>query len=150
MGTAASISQEEIHEQMIAAARAGKIVARLKGGDPAIFGRTAEEMAALEAAGIPYEVVPGVTSAQAASSYTGIPLTHRDARRAWRSSPASSASTTRRPLDMAGLASFPGTLVFYMGVTTAPQWSAELIAHGKPATRRWRSCAARVGRSSRR
>ena len=70
------VTQDEIHEQMIAAARAGKIVARLKGGDPAIFGRTAEELAALDAAGVPYEVVPGISSAQAASSYTGIPLTH--------------------------------------------------------------------------
>jgi uroporphyrinogen III methyltransferase/synthase len=127
------MSQVEIHQRMIAVARDGKIVARLKGGDPAIFARTAEETAALEAAGIEYEVVPGVTSAQAASSYSGIPLTHRDAA-------SCVAFVTGQEgeekggaaLDMAGLARFPGTLVFYMGVTKAAEWSAALIAHGKP------------------
>ncbi len=127
------ISQEEIHEQMIAAARAGKIVARLKGGDPAIFGRTAEELAALDDAGIPYEVVPGISSAQAASSYTGIPLTHRDASSCVALVTGQQCLDPERPLDMAGLAQFPGTLVFYMGVTSAPKWSTELIAHGKPS-----------------
>jgi uroporphyrinogen III methyltransferase/synthase len=126
------ISQAEIHEQMIAAVRAGKIVARLKGGDPAIFGRTAEELAALDDAGIPYEVVPGISSAQAASSYTGIPLTHRDAASCVAFVTGQQCLDRETPLDMAGLAQFPGTLVFYMGVTTAPVWSAELIAHGKP------------------
>lgn len=126
------LSQEEINEQMVAAAKKGKIVARLKGGDPAIFGRTAEEIAALESAGIPYEVVPGVTSALAASSYTGIPFTHRDVA----SCVAFVTGQECRDkefdsLDLANLARFPGTLVFYMGVTTAPRWSAELIAHGK-------------------
>jgi uroporphyrinogen III methyltransferase/synthase len=133
-GAGRLLSQDEINAAMIAAARDGKMVVRLKGGDPAIFGRTAEEIAALEAAGIAYEVVPGVTSALAASSYAGIPLTHRDV-----------ASTVALitgqeckekeldSLDLARLAGFPGTLVFYMGVTTASQWSAELIAHGKPS-----------------
>ncbi|MDZ4658833.1 MAG: uroporphyrinogen-III C-methyltransferase [Bythopirellula sp.] len=128
------LSQAEINEQMVAAAQSGKMVVRLKGGDPAIFGRTAEEIAALEAANIPYEVVPGVTSALAASSYTGIPFTHRDV------SSCVAIVTGQEcrdkefdSLDLAGLAKFPGTLVFYMGVTTAPRWSTELIAHGKPA-----------------
>ena len=127
------VSQEEIHQQMIAAARAGKIVVRLKGGDPAIFGRTTEELAALDGAGIPYEVVPGISSAQAASSYTGIPLTHRDASSCVALVTGQQCLDPERPLDMAGLAQFPGTLVFYMGVTSAPKWSAELIAHGKPS-----------------
>ena len=127
------VSQEEIHARMIAAARAGKIVARLKGGDPAIFGRTAEELAALDGAGIPYEVVPGISSAQAASSYTGIPLTHRDASSCVALVTGQQCLDPERPLDMAGLAAFPGTLVFYMGVTSAPKWSAELITHGKPS-----------------
>ena len=125
------ISQDEIHEQMIAAARAGKIVARLKGGDPAIFGRTAEELAALDDAGIPYEVVPGISSAQAASSYTGIPLTHRDAASCVAFVTGQQSLERETPLDMAGLAQFPGTLVFYMGVTTAPEGSAERIVPGK-------------------
>jgi uroporphyrinogen III methyltransferase / synthase len=127
------LSQDEIHQRMIAAAKSGKIVARLKGGDPAIFGRTAEELAALDDAGVPYEVVPGISSAQAASSYTGIPLTHRDAASCVALVTGQQCRGHEMPLDMAGLAQFPGTLVFYMGVTTAPQWSAELIAHGKPA-----------------
>jgi len=126
------VTQDEIHEQMIAAARAGKIVARLKGGDPAIFGRTAEELAALDAAGVPYEVVPGISSAQAASSYTGIPLTHRDSASCVALVTGQQSRDREDSLDMEGLARFPGTLVFYMGVTSAPQWSAELIAHGKP------------------
>jgi uroporphyrinogen III methyltransferase / synthase len=127
------VSQDEIHERLIAAARAGKVVARLKGGDPAIFGRTAEEVAALEAAGIPYEIIPGVTAAQAASSYAGIPLTQRD-------TASCVAFVTGQQcrdkegaaLDMEGLARFPGTLVFYMGVTSAPEWATALLAHGKP------------------
>jgi uroporphyrinogen III methyltransferase/synthase len=126
------LSQEEIHERMIAAAKQGQIVARLKGGDPAIFGRTTEETAALEAAGVPYEIVPGVTAALAASSYAGVPLTHRAAA----SCVAFVTGQECRgkegpPLDMAGLARFPGTLVFYMGVTSAPQWAAALVEHGK-------------------
>ena len=128
------LDQAEIHRRMIEAVQAGRTVVRLKGGDPAIFGRVAEEIAALEAAAIPYEVVPGVSAAQAASSYAGIPLTHRDAA-------SCVAFVTGRQcrdqegtaLDMAGLARFPGTLVFYMGVTSAAEWAAELIAGGKPA-----------------
>ena len=128
------LSQAEINEQMVAAAKAGKNVVRLKGGDPAIFGRTAEEIAALEDAGIRYEVVPGVTAALAAGSVAGIPLTHRE----WASSVAfvtgkECCDKDGKSLDLASLARFPGTLVFYMGVTTAPEWSAELIGHGKPA-----------------
>ena len=126
------VSQDEVHERMIEAAKRGLLVARLKGGDPAIFGRTTEELAALDEANIPCEVVPGVTSAQAASSYTGIPLTHRDAASCVAFVTGQQARDQDSPLDMAGLARFPGTLVFYMGVTTAPVWSAELIAHGKP------------------
>lgn len=132
-GAGRLVSQEEINEMMVAAAREGKTVVRLKGGDPAIFGRTAAEIAALDAADIPYEVVPGVTSALAASSYAGIPLTHRD-------SASCVAFVTGHEgqdkdsgeLDYASLARFPGTLVFYMGVTTAGRWTSELIAHGKP------------------
>jgi len=128
------LSQAEINTQVISAARAGKIVVRLKGGDPAIFGRTAEEIAALEAARIDYEVVPGVTAALAASSYAGIPLTHREAASCVALVTGQECRDKEgASLDLANLASFPGTLVFYMGVTTAPRWSAELIQHGKPA-----------------
>jgi len=128
------LSQTEINEQMVTAAKAGKNVVRLKGGDPAIFGRTAEEIAALQEAGIHYEVVPGVTAALAAGSVAGIPLTHRE----WASSVAfvtgkECCDKDGKSLDLASLARFPGTLVFYMGVTNAPEWSAELVGHGKPA-----------------
>lgn len=126
------VDQQEINDRMIDAARAGRIVARLKGGDPAVFARTAEEVAALESAAVPYEVIPGVTAALAASSYAGIPLTHRE----FSSCVAFVTGQECRdkngaPLDVASLARFPGTLVFYMGVTTAPDWAAALIQHGK-------------------
>ncbi len=126
------LAQDEINRQVIAAAQAGKRVVRLKGGDPSIFARAGEEIAALEAAGIRYEVIPGVTAALAASSYAGVPLTHRD-------HASCVAFVTGREcldkedstLDLANLAKFPGTLVFYMGVTTAPVWASELVEHGK-------------------
>ena len=118
---------------MVREARAGRIVVRLKGGDPAIFARLAEELAALEAAGVPYEIVPGVTAAEAASSHAGIPLTDRDAAScvAFVTGQERSDKAAEDSLDFAALAQFPGTLVFYMGLTTAPEWSRELMAHGK-------------------
>src|SRR5262249_41097557 len=107
------LSQEEINERMIERAQAGLLVVRLKGGDPSIFGRLAEEIAALEQAGTAYEVVPGITAACAASSYAGVPLTHRD----FASCVAFVAGQEGRdkhgpPLDWSALAKFPGTLVF--------------------------------------
>ena len=134
-GTGRMFSQSEVNEQMIAAAHLGKFVVRLKGGDPSVFGRVAEETAALEAAHVQYEVVPGVTAALAASSYTGIPLTHRD----FASCVAFIAGQESREkdessLDFEHLAKFPGTLVIYMGVTTAPAWATRLLRHGKPAS----------------
>ena len=109
-------------------------MARLKGGDPAIFARTAEETAALEAASVPYEIVPGVTAALAASSYAGVPLTHRAAASCVALVTGQECRDKHgAPLDMAPLALFPGTIVFYMGVTSAPEWATALLAHGKPA-----------------
>ena len=127
--------QDEINERMVREARAGRTVVRLKGGDPAIFARLAEELAALEAAGVPYEIVPGVTAAQAASSHAGIPLTDRDDAScvAFVTGQERGDKRADEALDYAALAQFPGTLVFYMGLTTAPEWSRELIAHGKSA-----------------
>jgi len=131
-GAGRVMSQDEINRRVIEAAQAGKSVVRLKGGDPSVFARAGEELASLEAADIPYEVVPGVTAAMAASSYTGVPLTHRD-------HASCVAFVTGQEcrgkdgsaLDLANLAKFPGTLVFYMGVTTAPEWASKLIEHGK-------------------
>lgn len=129
------MSQEEINQLMVFHARQGRIVVRLKGGDPAIFAHLAEEIAALESAGVPYEIVPGVTAAQAASSHAGIPLTQRDDSScvAFVTGHQGSGTQAGDPLDFAALARFPGTLVFYMGVTTAPKWSQALIEKGKPA-----------------
>lgn len=127
--------QEEINARMIAAARQGQTVVRLKGGDPAVFGHLAEELAALDEAGVDYEIVPGITAATAVASYAGIPLTSRDAASCVTlvTGQESSDKNGGAELDYAALAKTPGTLVFYMGVTTAPVWSRALVEHGKPA-----------------
>jgi uroporphyrinogen III methyltransferase/synthase len=130
------VPQHEINRRLVEEARAGHTVVRLKGGDPAVFARGAEEVEALVAAGIEFEIVPGITVALAAGSYAGIPITHRDlASGVALVTGQESEEKQTSDLDYAALAAFPGTLVFYMGVTTAPQWSAALVAHGKdPAT----------------
>lgn len=128
-------TQAEINAQLIKFGHEGKTVVRLKSGDPSVFGRGAEEGDALAQAGIPFEVVPGITAGLAASSYGGIPITHRE----FSSAVAlvtghEDADKTSSSLDFAALASFPGTLVFYMGVTTVDRWSAALLNAGKPAS----------------
>ena len=126
------MTQQEVNRRMIAAAREGKTVVRLKSGDPNLFGRGAEEIGELIAAGIPYEVVPGVTAALAAASHAGIALTHRE-----HASAVALITGHQRSdqgsleLDYNALAHFPGTLVFYMGMTTARQWSQALVGHGR-------------------
>jgi uroporphyrinogen III methyltransferase/synthase len=128
------IPQSEINERLVREARAGKTIVRLKGGDPALFARTAEEAEVLVSAGIPFEIVPGITAALAASSYAGIPLTHRDLASAVALVAGQEKDDKRESaLDYRALASFPGTLVFYMGVTTAPLWTKALIEGGKNA-----------------
>jgi uroporphyrinogen III methyltransferase/synthase len=129
------LRQDEINGRLIAAAREGKTVVRLKGGDPFIFGRGSEEAVALAAAGIPFEVVPGVTAAIAAGEYAGISLTHRDLASAvafvtGHEDPQKDTAT----LDYEILAAFPGTLVFYMGLHRLGSIAASLIAAGKAAT----------------
>lgn len=128
------MSPAETCAAMVRYALQGRTVVRLKGGDPAIFARLAEELAALEDAGISYEIVPGVTAASAASSHAGIPLTDRDEAScvAFVTGHERHDKETDDTLDYAALAQFPGTLVFYMGITTAAHWSRELIAQGKP------------------
>jgi uroporphyrinogen III methyltransferase/synthase len=128
------LSQHEINDRLIAAAREGKTVVRLKGGDPFVFGRGGEEAAALSAAQIPFEIVPGVTAAVAASAYAGISLTHRDHASAvafitGHEDPDKSGLS----LDYTALAAFPGTLVFYMGLNRLEAIAQALIAAGKPA-----------------
>jgi uroporphyrinogen III methyltransferase / synthase len=133
-GSQKHLDQDEINRRLIAAAREGKTVVRLKGGDPFIFGRGSEEAAALAEAGIPYEVVPGITAAIAAAEYAGISLTHREL-----SSAVAFVTGHEDPtkpetsLDYANLAAFSGTLVFYMGLHRIEQIARMLIDEGKPA-----------------
>jgi len=127
-----SVPQEEIGERLIEAARAGKSVVRLKGGDPFVFGRGGEEGEALREAGVEFEVVPGVTAGVAATAYAGIPVTHRDDASAvafvtGHEDPEKQESA----LDWEALARFPGTLVFYMGVKRLDENAAALIAGGR-------------------
>ncbi|MFN3192981.1 MAG: uroporphyrinogen-III C-methyltransferase [Aureliella sp.] len=125
-------TQDRINERLLELARAGKRVVRLKGGDPAVFARTAEELEVLAASGIPFEVVPGITAALAAASYVGIPITHRDHASAVAFiTGQQQAGGTPQQIDWNALANFPGTLVFYMGVTTVRDWSTKLMEAGK-------------------
>lgn len=129
-----SLSPDEITALMVEEAKAGKTVVRLKGGDPAIFGRTADESEALRKAGIPYQIVPGITAGLASASYCEIPITHhREASAVAIVTGRERADKSRTHLDFNALAAFPGTLIFYMGVNSAPQWSSALIESGKPA-----------------
>ena len=129
-------SQREVTDEILRQARAGRRVVRLKGGDPAIFARTSEEVAALRQAGIPYEIVPGITAALAAGSYAGIPVTDRRLASAVALVTGHEEPEKRQTsLDWDALARFPGTLVIYMGVTTAHVWTGALLRGGKdPAT----------------
>lgn len=124
-------TQEEINAKLIELAARGGRVVRLKGGDPAVFARTAEELEAITAAGIPFEVVPGITAALAAASYVGIPITHRHHASAVAFITGQQQADGAQELDWSALARFPGTLVFYMGVTTAGSWCQRLIEEGK-------------------
>jgi uroporphyrinogen III methyltransferase/synthase len=129
---APALPQGEIEDLMIERARAGRSVVRLKGGDPFVFGRGGEEAEALAAAGVAFEVVPGVTAGIAAPAYAGIPLTHRDdasavAFVAGHEDPDKDGSA----IDWEALARFPGTLVIFMGVKRLPDVAARLIAAGR-------------------
>lgn len=126
-------TQDEVNESMIGHARAGRVVVRLKGGDPTIFARVAEELTALEGASVPFEIVPGVSAALAASSHAGISLTHRDYAScvAFVTGQQKCGKSEEDRLDYGALANFPGTLVFYMGITSAPAWSRGLLEGGR-------------------
>ena len=127
-----SVPQEEIGERLVAAAREGKTVVRLKGGDPFVFGRGGEEGEALREAGVEFEVVPGITAGVAATAYAGIPVTHRDDASAVAFVTGhEDPEKTESALDWEALARFPGTLVFYMGVKQLPENAAALIAAGR-------------------
>jgi uroporphyrinogen III methyltransferase/synthase len=129
--SAHTLTQEEINALLIEKARAGKIVVRLKGGDPYVFGRGGEEGIALAQAGIPFEVVPGVSSALAAPAYAGIPVTHRNvASQVTFITGHEDPTKPESAIDWAQLARLRGTKVFLMGVERLRDIAAQLVAHG--------------------
>lgn len=123
--------QEYVNERLVEHARAGKTVVRLKGGDPTVFGRGGEEMAYLAAHDVPFEVVPGITSAIAGPEVAGIPITHRD-----HASSVTFVTGHEHPdkeessIDWDALATAGGTLVVLMGVTRLPEYTQALIDAG--------------------
>ncbi len=134
-GGGPSMPQAEIERLLIEHGAAGRTVVRLKGGDPFVFGRGGEEAEALAAAGIRFEVVPGVTAGVGAPAYAGIPVTHRDAASAvafvtGHEDPTKPSSA----LDWKGLAAFPGTLVVYMGVRRLAAIAQRLVDAGRDAS----------------
>jgi uroporphyrinogen III methyltransferase/synthase len=134
-GTGRVMTQDEINQLLSELVKSHATVIRVKSGDPMVFARAGEELDFLAQRSIPFEVVPGVTAALAAAAYAGIPVTHRDTASAVAFvTGQEDAAKTDSSLDYAALARFPGTLVFYMGVTTAGHWSQALIDAGKPAS----------------
>ncbi len=126
------VPQPQIHAVMIEHALAGRRVVRLKGGDPHVFGRGGEEVQALQAAGIAFEVVPGISAANGCAAAAGIPLTHRDFANTCTFLPGHLADGST-DLDWPALARPAQTLVFYMGVERVARIAARLIEHGLPA-----------------
>src|SRR4051812_11798674 len=127
-----SMDQSEINALLIELGRAREVVVRLKGGDPFVFGRGGEEAQALAEAGVPFEVVPGVTAGVAAPAYAGIPVTHRDDASAVAF--VTGHEDPQKPetaLDWEALARFPGTLVLYMGVRNLPEIARRLVGAGR-------------------
>ncbi|MGH3086954.1 MAG: uroporphyrinogen-III C-methyltransferase, partial [Rubrobacteraceae bacterium] len=127
-----SMKQEEINAKLVALGRAGKSVVRLKGGDPYIFGRGGEETLALIEAGVPFEVVPGVTSGVAAPAYAGIPVTHRNVSTSVAFVTGHEDPTKgRSDVDWEKIAGGADTLVLYMGVGRLKEISSSLVAAGR-------------------
>ena len=127
-GRGADLAQEEINALLVDRARRGLTVVRLKGGDPFVFGRGAEECEALHAAGVPFRVVPGVTSAIAAPAAAGIPVTHRRLASAFAVVTGHECAGASN-LDWESLSRIP-TLVVLMGLSTLPEITARLLEHG--------------------
>ncbi len=130
-GSRSECSQEKIIECMIERAKSGKCVVRLKGGDPYVFGRGGEEAEALAEAGIPFEVVPGVSSITAVPNYAGIPLTHRNHCSSFTVITGhQNGNNTDAQLQFQHLAGMPGTKVVLMGLENMAQWTQNLIQSG--------------------
>ncbi|RTL71419.1 MAG: uroporphyrinogen-III C-methyltransferase [Hyphomicrobiales bacterium] len=125
------VPQQEINRTLIGLARAGRMVVRLKGGDPFLFGRGGEELEALRAAGVPVEVVPGITSAQGCAASLQVPLTHRGVASSVRYITGHCRSGDGLEHDWAGLADPDTTLVVYMGLQNIRRIAAELMRHGR-------------------
>ena len=124
--------QDEINAVLVEKGLAGKVVVRLKGGDPFVFGRGGEECQALQQAGVRFEVVPGITAAIGAGAYAGIPLTHRDFTASVKLITGQEGKDKDESnIDWAGLARDNGTIVFYMGITTLRRNMEQLVAHGR-------------------
>jgi len=129
-----SVTQDEINKMLVEKASAGRTVVRLKGGDPCVFGRVAEELAVLSEAGIDFEIVPGITAGIAVSSYTGIMLTDRDYSSQVVFVTGREAEGKRESnIDWNLLAKFPGTILFYMGMANLESIAGRLIENGRGA-----------------
>lgn len=126
-----SLPQEEINKLLISHARRGREVIRLKGGDPFVFGRGGEEAEALAVAGIPFEIVPGISSAVAVPAYAGIPLTHRQLSSSFAVITGHECSKAEPSVDWERLATAVDTIVILMGLRNLPVIAAKLIAHGR-------------------
>lgn len=124
--------QEQINELLVNLARSSRVVVRLKGGDPFLFGRGGEEAAHLARHGIAFEIIPGITSASGCTAYAGIPLTHRGVAHGVQFVTGHAKEDEPLELDWRGLAAAETTLVIYMGRITARQICSQLIAHGLP------------------
>ena len=124
-----SAPQEEISQTLITLAQAGHTVVRLKGGDPFVFGRGGEEIQALQGAGVPFEVVPGISSAIAIPGQAGIPVTHRGLSRSFHVITAHTKDGVSDQLDR--LAGVEGTLVILMGLSQLPAIVQRLMAAGR-------------------
>lgn len=129
-----AVPQKDIEARMVALAREGKIVVRLKGGDPFVFGRGGEELDALRAAGVPVFVTPGITAATGCAAATGMALTHRDHAQAVTFVTGYAKEGAEPDLDWSALAALKNTLVVYMGVGKAGAIGANLIGHGRAAS----------------
>lgn len=130
-----ALSQEEISELCVRKALEGKIVARLKGGDPFVFGRGGEEAHLARRRGVPYEIVPGITSATAVPAYAGIPVTHRGVAASFAVITGHEAATKPgSQINWEGLAKGPDTLVFLMGMENLGEICRQLIANGRPSS----------------